>query len=148
MVRKMPCFCCEPKSTLMSSWMVTVESTEMAIRESNEVMTHPSSAPAGLAVKTNTHITANPAAARRARRIFIRCPYIASCHDPDSSRYSKRRDHRARRPRKDDAGRRPAEAEPHLPRQPGCRDADHGHERPGAGERHHHPRQEHVRSAW
>ncbi len=53
-------------------------------------------------------------------------------------------DHRPRRPRQDDAGRRHALAERDLPRQRGGDGAGDGLQRPRAREGHHHPRQEHL----
>ncbi len=60
-----------------------------------------------------------------------------------SEQAPKRRHHRPRRPRQDDAGRRPAPAERCLPREPGAPRAHHGLERARARARDHDPGQEH-----
>ena len=54
------------------------------------------------------------------------------------------RDHRACRPRQDDAGRPAAAPERRVPRQPAGRRARPGFERPGARARHHDPGQMHL----
>ena len=61
------------------------------------------------------------------------------------TRHPKHRDRRPRRPRQDDAGRRHAPPERHLPRQRGGGRPGHGLERPRARARHHDPREEHRR---
>ena len=55
--------------------------------------------------------------------------------------YPQHRDHRARRPWQDHAGRRAAEAVRRIPRQPGDGRARARFQRPRARARHHHPRQ-------
>ena len=58
-------------------------------------------------------------------------------------RPTEHRDHRPRRPRQDDAGRRHALADRDLPQGPGRRRAGDGLDGPGEGEGDHDPRQEH-----
>ena len=62
------------------------------------------------------------------------------------ARHPQRRDHRARRPRQDDACRRPAQAIARLRRPRTGRRVDHGFERSRAGEGNHDPRQDHFGS--
>ena len=61
----------------------------------------------------------------------------------DAARHPERRHHRPRRPREDHAGRRDALAGRHLPRERVGPRADHGLDRPRAGEGHHDHGEEH-----
>ena len=76
------------------------------------------------------------------------CDYSAQRLTPnakrhDSRRPEKHRDHRPRRPRQDDAGRRHALADRDLPQRPGRQRAGDGLDGPRAREGDHDPRQEH-----
>src|SRR5581483_10099171 len=125
----------------MSSTIVSVASDPTVMSASNDLTTHPSSAWTLTGVRTGMNSAARSGRSNQRR---MGSPYIAKSNDRATPRHTKRGDHRPRRSRQDDAGRRAAEAEPHLPRQPAGGLADHGLQRPRAREGNHDPRQEHV----
>ena len=100
---------------------------------------------AARAVRRSTAPTTGawPLTSGRARS-FNRRSFQACTHARPSGP-AQCRDRRPRRPRQDDPGRRHALAVGRVPGEPGRRRPGHGLDRPGAGEGHHHPGQEHGR---